>query len=520
MAKQTLVVNLFGGPGAGKTTCAMEICVALKKQGLSAEYVPEYAKELVYANRMELLDGSTPHQKHIFQEQKRKIDNMLGKVDVIVTDSPVILSSIYDKEHSVDFEHEVLNSFNKNKNFNLFITRGETFETTGRIHNLEESVVLDSTIKNFLEKHNIFYCSYTHESLDRMIKNIHTSLQKSNRRIHQEQEETKQIIEKIKQQVKLTDYAEMLGFTLVKKGKYYSTKEHDSLMIDPEKQKFWHNSLGISGDIIDFVQHFENIDKHTALEKLTALAGISNAHSAHVIPQLKNQQNQTVPQKIEQELVLPERDNHTKNVYAYLTQTRKLDHDIVTDLILSNHLYQDTHKNCVFVSYNTDNDPVFANQRGTNTKNKFIADIAGSNYDECFYLNNQSNRLIITESVIDALSVATIIKKEQVNYQNYNYLALSGTNKIQSIFHHLKNEPNIDTVVLALDNDKAGHIAFEKINKELNEMGWNGTVVNYTPKIEKDWNEELQNHTLLAAPCKTPEEMNRIYDSVIDDLEV
>ena len=54
MDNQTVVINLFGGPGAGKSTCAMEICSELKKHGLSAEYVQEYAKELVYENRMDL----------------------------------------------------------------------------------------------------------------------------------------------------------------------------------------------------------------------------------------------------------------------------------------------------------------------------------------------------------------------------------------------------------------------------------------------------------------------------------
>ena len=55
MDNQTVVINLFGGPGAGKSTCAMEICSELKKHGLSADYVQEYAKELVYENHMDLL---------------------------------------------------------------------------------------------------------------------------------------------------------------------------------------------------------------------------------------------------------------------------------------------------------------------------------------------------------------------------------------------------------------------------------------------------------------------------------
>lgn len=176
METKTLVVNLFGGPGAGKTTCAMEICVALKKQGIATEYIPEYAKELVYANRMELLDGSTHHQRHIYQEQKRKMNNALGKVDVIVTDSPIILSTIYDKEHCSAFEKEIIQEFYKHDNFNMFINRGDTFETNGRIHTLQESMVIDQKIKDFLKKYKICYSEYPYQTIPRAVKQINDEL--------------------------------------------------------------------------------------------------------------------------------------------------------------------------------------------------------------------------------------------------------------------------------------------------------------------------------------------------------
>ena len=58
MSKKTIIVNLFAGAGAGKTTCAWEIASELKKRGIETEYVSEYAKELVWDNNMEMLDGS------------------------------------------------------------------------------------------------------------------------------------------------------------------------------------------------------------------------------------------------------------------------------------------------------------------------------------------------------------------------------------------------------------------------------------------------------------------------------
>ena len=172
MDNQTVVINLFGGPGAGKSTCAMEICSELKKHGLSAEYVQEYAKELVYENRMDLLDGSREHQQLLFEEQKRRMNILLGKVDFIVTDSPVILSAIYNKDLTPDFEQQVLKEFNKNRNFNIFINRGKTFESNGRIHNLDESIEIDNQLKEYLEQNQIYYGEYQHDTISKAVNNI------------------------------------------------------------------------------------------------------------------------------------------------------------------------------------------------------------------------------------------------------------------------------------------------------------------------------------------------------------
>ena len=70
----TIVVNLWGGPGVGKTTCAWEIASELKKEGYVTEYVSEYAKELVWDEKIELLDGTYKNQFMILQEQTRRIE--------------------------------------------------------------------------------------------------------------------------------------------------------------------------------------------------------------------------------------------------------------------------------------------------------------------------------------------------------------------------------------------------------------------------------------------------------------
>ena len=93
----TLIVNIYGGPGAGKSTTALQLVAELKKLGYHADYVSEVAKELVYAKDLEHLDGTLINQSKILSEQKRRLDIMLDNVDVVVTDSPLLLNTVYLK---------------------------------------------------------------------------------------------------------------------------------------------------------------------------------------------------------------------------------------------------------------------------------------------------------------------------------------------------------------------------------------------------------------------------------------
>lgn len=176
MNKKTIIVNLFAGAGAGKTTCAWEIASELKKRGIETEYVSEYAKEFVWDNNMEMLDGSLEHQQILYNEQKRRIDRLIGKVDVVVTDSPTLLSIMYLKEPNKDFEVKAVEEYKQNRNFNLFINRGKDYQQTGRIHNLQQSKAVDNKIKQFLKSNNIYFGTYYHSTVNVLVDNIITNL--------------------------------------------------------------------------------------------------------------------------------------------------------------------------------------------------------------------------------------------------------------------------------------------------------------------------------------------------------
>ena len=88
-----IVVNLYGGPGAGKSTGAAYVFSRLKEAGVAAELVTEFAKDLTWDHSRAILD-----QMFVFGTQYHRLARLeLDGVQVAVTDSPLLLSVIYAK---------------------------------------------------------------------------------------------------------------------------------------------------------------------------------------------------------------------------------------------------------------------------------------------------------------------------------------------------------------------------------------------------------------------------------------
>lgn len=298
------------------------------------------------------------------------------------------------------------------------------------------------------------------------------------------EEAFREMINKIKA-YPIVEYAAIIGYQPVKRGNYYSLREHDSVIIKPDNTYF-RNSTKRGGTIIDFSMEFEGKDRKEAIRDLKAFVGevAPNTYTAQSFTPMKKESNTP--------FALPPADTNDKNVYAYLINSRKIDKSVVDTMLKTKHLYQDTHKNCVFVSYDKNGKAEFASKRGTNTFKRFVADVAGSNYKHCFYINNHADTMIITESVIDSMSVMSVMKRNGRALNRYNYLSLNGVSKFSAVRNHLTENPEINSIVLAVDNDAGGLSAIEHIKEDLADMGWQGKVIEFLPKHTKDWNAELQ----------------------------
>lgn len=147
--QKSLVVNLFAGPGAGKSTTAAGIFYDLKTRGVSCELVTEFAKDLTWEERHDTFKD----QLYIFGKQFHRIFRLLGKVDVIITDSPILLTPVYDGEKRKSLEQLVVEEHHKMWTYNVFLNRKKAFNPKGRIHDEVDAGKLDILIRNMLDKH-------------------------------------------------------------------------------------------------------------------------------------------------------------------------------------------------------------------------------------------------------------------------------------------------------------------------------------------------------------------------------
>lgn len=180
-----------------------------------------------------------------------------------------------------------------------------------------------------------------------------------------------------------------------------------------------------------------------------------------------------------------------RRVYAYLIKSRYLDQDVVQDFIDRKMLYQDVRGNCVFVAYGKDGEPNYGTFRGTLTGRKFLGDVPGNDYAQGFYIDHNAEKMVVTESVIDAMSVMSVLHRQGQDYKAYDYLVLTGTGKTEPVLNHLREKP-MKEVLLSLDHDNAGIRGMETITDQIRQNLPETEITYHIPNLN-DWNEELSN---------------------------
>ena len=261
--------------------------------------------------------------------------------------------------------------------------------------------------------------------------------------------------------VDLEKFLRAQGETLVRSGKEYRWKAHDSLTVCGNK--WFRHSQSKGGFPVDFVMEFYGKSFPEAVQMLTGEPG-----KAHPAPSPAFR--------------LPLRNVTNANILNYLTQERKLSPSLVNFFIAAGDIYEDAaHHNVVFVGRDADGHPRYASSRGINEK--FRQDAAGAEKAFGFAHRGTDKQLLVFEAPIDLLSFIELFPK---NWQQHSYLALGGVSaKVLQQF--LSERPDMERVFLCLDADKAGEDACKRLAALLPETM---SVTRIQPCM-KDWNDVL-----------------------------
>lgn len=154
-----IVVNLFGGPGCGKSTTSSALFSLMKRAYYNVELVSEYAKDLVWEERLKMFG----EQDYIFAQQNKRLRRLIGKVDIAITDSPILLGAIYtpDDYYMPSLKKVLLEAFTSYDNVNYLLRRKKDYVQIGRNQNAEEAKEKDSDIRLLLNA-----CGFEFEPID------------------------------------------------------------------------------------------------------------------------------------------------------------------------------------------------------------------------------------------------------------------------------------------------------------------------------------------------------------------
>ena len=263
----------------------------------------------------------------------------------------------------------------------------------------------------------------------------------------------------------LEDFLRAQGETLVRSGKEYRWKAHDSLTVCGNK--WFRHSQSKGGYPVDFVMEFYGKSFPEAVQLLTGETGEAQPEADPApSPAFR----------------LPLRNVTNANILNYLTQERKLSPSLVNFFIAAGDIYEDAaHHNVVFVGRDADGHPRYASCRGI--YEKFRQDVAGAEKSFGFAHRGTDKQLMVFEAPIDLLSFIELFPK---NWQQHNYLSLGGVSA-KALQQFLSERPDMERVFLCLDADKAGEDACKRLAALLPDT----VSVTRIQPTRKDWNEVL-----------------------------
>ena len=307
--------------------------------------------------------------------------------------------------------------------------------------------------------------------------------------------------------VSLEDFLRSQGEQLIKSGREYRWKAHDSLTV--RGNKWFRHSQSKGGYPIDFVMEFFGKSFPEAVQLLTDEAAEGKPD--------------TCAAALPGEFHLPLHSRTADHAIQYLCSVRGLSKPLVETFLVSGDIYEDEKRhNVIFVGRDRNGTPRYAHVRGT--ADPFRQDIAGSDKSYGFGYEGSGNQLFVFEAPIDLLSFICLYPQE---WQTRSYIALGGASG-RALERFLSERKDIQKVFLCLDSDTAGSEACTRLASLIPE----DTAVLRLVPVRKDWNDVLRQQadipsrkfiaetiSIREPPAAKPVPMLRMADVELTSVE-
>jgi hypothetical protein len=163
-----LVISFYGSPNSGKTVAASSMFALLKKEHVDVGLVTEYARQaVVEQNTLAISD-----QLFIWANQNHHIYCAYQHYQVVVTDSPILLGTIYNEDDSGHLKQVIINEYHKYNNFNILLTLNTShpYSMAGRVHSYTESMSIQNQLVELLDNEEIPYLCYDDTTEDDIVQ--------------------------------------------------------------------------------------------------------------------------------------------------------------------------------------------------------------------------------------------------------------------------------------------------------------------------------------------------------------
>lgn len=292
--------------------------------------------------------------------------------------------------------------------------------------------------------------------------------------------------------------AEQYGFRLQKERNAYKIiGENFGGLYLFENGGYYRHSSDEKGNNVDFLMRYCGVSSKIEAYKILL-------EQANITPSAVRSSATTPPAEPKGEMILPAKwKGKCSNVFYYLSTVRCIDFDVIVDCVKKGILYQDIHRNAVFVGKDNEGKARYASLRGTYDvpgKAPFKGEAYNSDKSYSFNIPGQSNTVYVFEGAIDVLSHVTFFKRAGLDISADHRIACGSTSDL-CLQRYIKEHPNITNIVFCLDNDhqhknskgeleNVGQIRACKLMREYKAKGYNCKRI--IPQFPyKDFNEQL-----------------------------